>query len=205
MKNPYARPRKPVMMVIAGPSGVGKDTIARLLIASNPQQFYFVVTATTRDARVGEVHGHDYFFVSHDEFARMINEDELLEYAIVYNEYKGVPKNQIRTALASGNDVIMRVDVQGAATLRKLIPEATFVFLSAESESAMVRRLRERKTETPEGLSLRMATARQEFKRIDEFDYWVVNPDGCAENAVTELNAIITAEKCRLGRGLPSI
>lgn len=160
--------------------------------------FYFVVTATTRLGREGEVHGRDYFFISHDEFASMIEEDELLEYAIVYNDYKGVPKQQIRNALASGRDVIMRVDVQGAATIRKLVPNAVFIFLTAESEQALVNRLRERKSETAEGLNLRIATARQEMKRVDEFDYCVVNAEGQQEAAVASILSIIESEHHRV-------
>jgi guanylate kinase len=196
--NPYYRPRYPLLIVISGPSGVGKDTIARHLIDRRPESFYFVVTATTRPPRDAEVHGRDYFFVSSDEFARMIEEDELLEYALVYNDYKGVPKQQIREALASGKDVIMRVDPQGAATIRKIIPEAIFIFLIAESEEAMVNRLHERKSETPEGLSLRIATARQEMKRIREFDYCVVNAEGKQEHAVDTILCIINANKTRV-------
>lgn len=193
----YNRPQYPVLLVIAGPSGVGKDTIARRLIARSPEQFYFVVTATTRAPREGEQHGVDYFFVSNDEFAHMIDEDELLEWAIVYNDYKGVPKQQIRDALASGRDVIMRVDVQGAATIRKLIPEALLVFLSAESESTLDTRLRERRSETDDQLSLRIATARKEMRRVNEFDYFVVNRQAEQEKAVETLMAIIRSERHR--------
>ena len=196
--NPYVQPRYPLLIVISGPSGVGKDTIARLLIDRRPDNFYFVVTATTREPRPGEVNGRDYFFVSSDEFARMIENDELLEYALVYNDYKGVPKQQILDALQSGKDVIMRVDAQGAATIRRLIPNAVFIFLIAESEEAMVTRLRERKSETPEGLSLRIATARQEMKRIGEFDYCVVNAQEKQEEAVDEILCIMKAEKSRV-------
>ena len=183
-ENLYQKPSYPVLMVISGPSGVGKDTIARQLIDRRPDNFYFVVTATTRPPRVGEVHGQDYFFVSNDEFARMIEANELLEYAVVYNDFKGIPKQQIRDALKSGRDVIMRVDVQGAATIRKLVPNAVSVFLMSESEDELVRRLRERKSETGDSLSLRIATARQEMKRTVEFDYFVVNAEGAQERAV---------------------
>lgn len=196
--SPYQQKRYPLLIVISGPSGVGKDTIARRLIERRPDSFYFVVTATTREPRPGEVHGKDYFFVSSDEFARMIDEDELLEYALVYNDYKGVPKRQIRDALESGRDVIMRVDPQGAATIRKLIPKVVTIFLIAESEEAMVTRLRERKSETPEGISLRIATARHEMKRIEEFDYCVVNPQEKHEEAVNAILCIISAEKSRV-------
>lgn len=196
--DPYNLPSYPLLIVISGPSGVGKDTIARHLIDRRPDSFYFVVTATTRPPRPGEVHGRDYFFLESDEFARMIDDDELLEYALVYNDYKGVPKAQIREALASGRDVIMRVDPQGAATIRKLVPGAIFIFLTADSEEAMVTRLRERKSETPEGLKLRIATARQEMKRIDEFDYCVVNAQERQEEAVEKILCIMTAERARV-------
>lgn len=196
--DPYQQECYPLLIVISGPSGVGKDTIARRLIERRPDSFYFVVTATTRQPRAGEVHGQDYFFLTTDEFAQMIEEDELLEYAMVYNDYKGVPKRQIREALNSGRDVIMRVDYQGAATIRKLIPNAVTVFLIAESEEAMVKRLRERKSETPEGLSLRIATARQEMKRMAEFDYCVVNAEAQHEEAVNNILCIIKAEKSRV-------
>jgi len=165
---------QPLLVVISGPSGVGKDTVLQRMMECD-LPLHFVVTATTRARRPAEVHGKDYFFVSNDEFARMIEADELLEYAIVYNDYKGIPKQQVRDALASGKDVIMRIDVQGAATIRKIVPDAVLIFLTTESEEAMVRRLEARKTETPEGLKLRIATARQELKRIGEFDYIVVN------------------------------
>lgn len=198
--NPYKRPCYPLLIVISGPSGVGKDTIARRLIDRRPDSFYFVVTATTRPPRPGEVHGRDYFFLQSDEFARMIDEDEFLEYAVVYNDYKGVPKAQIRSALASGRDVIMRVDPQGAATIRKLVPGAISIFLTAESEEAMVTRLQERKSEKQEGLKLRIATARQEMKRIEEFDYFVINAQERQEATVDKLLCIISAERSRVDR-----
>ena len=198
--DPYERPEHPLLIVISGPSGVGKDTIARRLIERRPDNFYFVVTATTRPPRNGEVHGRDYFFVSSDEFARMIDEGELLEYALVYNDYKGVPKQQIREALDSGRDVIMRVDPQGAATIQKLLPNAIFIFLIADSEEAMIQRLRERKSETPEGLKLRIATARQEIKRLPEFDYCVVNAQERQEETVERILCIMAAEKARTDR-----
>lgn len=196
--NLYQRPSYPVLLVISGPSGVGKDTIARQLIERRPDKFYFVVTATTRPPRAGEVHGQDYFFVSNDEFARMIEANELLEYAVVYNDFKGIPKQQIRDALKSGRDVIMRVDVQGAATIRKLVPNAISVFLMSESEDELVRRLRERKSESGDSLNLRIATARQEMKRTDEFDYFVVNAEGAQETAVQLILSIIEAHHCRV-------
>src|SRR5450759_755210 len=159
----YHPHRPPLLIVISGPSGVGKDTVIQRM-KERRLPFHFVVTATTRPPRSGEVHGRDYYFVSKDEFAAMIENDDLLEYAYVYNDYKGIPKRQVREALASGQDVIMRVDVQGAATVRKLAPEAVLIFLTTESEEALVRRLKARQTETAGNLSLRIATARQELK-----------------------------------------
>ena len=194
----YQRHIQPLLIVISGPSGVGKDTIARAVIDNRPESFYFVVTATTRPPRVNEVHGVDYYFVSNDEFAGMIDENELLEYAVVYNDFKGIPKQHIREALLSGKDVIMRVDVQGAATIRKLIPNAIHVFLTTESEAELISRLTERKSEAPEDLSLRIATARQEMKRIQEFDYWVVNREGKLDEAVHHILSIVDAAHCRV-------
>ncbi len=187
----------PLLIVISGPSGVGKDSVLNRM-KERGLPFHFVVTATTRPPREGEVDGVDYFFVSREKFASMIDNDELLEYAIVYEEYKGVPKEQIRQALASGRDVIMRVDVQGAATVRKLAPEALLIFLTAESEADLVARLHKRKSETAESLHLRIATARQELKRIDEFDYVVVNRNGRLEETVEVIQAIIRAEHHRV-------
>ena len=130
----------------------------------------------------------------------MIEEGELMEWAIVYNDYKGIPKQQIRGALASNRDVIMRLDVQGAATIRSLVPNCISIFLTAESEEALMDRLRERKSETTEGLALRMAMARQEMRRMQEFDYFVVNAKGKQAETVQKILAIIEAEHCRVGR-----
>ena len=194
----YDCPNYPLLLILSGPSGVGKDTVARMLIEQRPDSFYFVVTATTRPPRDNERHGVDYVFVTFDEFARMIEEDELLEHAVVYNDYKGIPKQQIRDALASGRDVILRVDVQGAATVRRLVPNAISVFLTTRTEGGMVRRLQQRKQDTAEGMALRTATARQEMKRVEEFDYCVVNPENRPEIAVEQVLSIIDAAHCRV-------
>jgi guanylate kinase len=189
--------QEPLLIVISGPSGVGKDTVIDCM-KERGLPFHFVVTAATRARRSDEVHGVDYFFVSHDEFAEMIEKDEMLEYAIVYNDYKGIPKSQVREALASGKDVIMRLDVQGAETIRKLCPEALLIFLTTQDEEELIRRLHQRKTETPEGLKLRIATARQEVNRIQAFDYIVVNQDTKLDEAVDTIVSIITAEHHRV-------
>jgi guanylate kinase len=196
---PYHHQESPLLVVISGPSGVGKDeTIKRMKELGYP--FYFVVTATTRPQRPNEVDGQDYFFISMSQFAEMIDMDELLEYAVVYGDYKGIPKAQVRKALASGQDVIMRIDVQGAETIRRLVPEALLIFLSAESETALVRRLRQRKTEPDEQLKMRIATARQELKRLDLFDYVVINAEDEIDQTCKKIKAIITAERCRVNQ-----
>lgn len=194
---PYNHCESPLMVVISGPSGVGKDmAIARL--KEMGQSFHFVVTATTRPQRPNERDGTDYIFISMTEFAEMIEAGELLEYAVVYGDYKGIPKGQVRRALASGKDVIMRIDVQGAQTIRRLVPEAVFIYLSAESEEALVKRLRERKTEPEEQLKMRIATARQELKRLELFDYVVINAYNRLDETCQKIIAIITAERCRV-------
>lgn len=188
---------QPLLIVISGPSGAGKDSILHGL-QQRGLDIHFVVTATTRARREDEIHGVDYFFLSKEEFARMIDQDELIEYAIVYNDYKGIPKQQVREALASGKDVIMRLDVQGAATVRKLAPEAVLIFITTSSEEELVRRLKTRKTETDEDLRLRIATARQELKRVDEFDYVIINQDGYLNQTIQTVISIIEAEHHRV-------
>lgn len=191
-----SKPR-PVLVVISGPSGVGKDATLQLM-KDQDDSFYFVVTATTRERRPNEVEGVDYHFVSLEEFARMIEADELLEHAVVYNDYKGIPKKHVREALGSGKDVIMRIDVQGAATIRKLIPNAVTIFLTSESEEELVRRLEKRRTEDAGKLAMRIVTARRELRRVGEFDYVVVNRLDRLEDTVEQVRSIIAAEKCRV-------
>jgi guanylate kinase len=160
--------------------------------------FHFVVTTTDRPARPAERHGQDYFFVSTQEFERMIRDDELLEHAVVYGQHKGISKVQVRQALVSGHDVVMRLDVQGAATIRQLAPEAVLIFLSCESEEALVARLKARGTETEESLHARLAVVAEEMKHLMAFDYLVINHTDHLDKAVETIAAIIQAEKCRV-------
>lgn len=187
---------QPLLIVISGPAGVGKDAVMRRL-KERGYPFHFVVTATDRPPRPGEIHGVHYFFVTADEFARMLAEDALLEHARVYRQHKGIPKQQVREALASGKDVVMRLDVQGAATVRRLAPQAALIFLVAGSAEELERRLRGRKGDSPEQLRERLAAARVEMERLAEFDYVVVNREGELERAVDDILAIIRAEHCR--------
>lgn len=189
----FDRQYLPLLIVISGPSGVGKDTVIQRL-KERAYRMHFVVTMNSRPPRPNEVNGVDYWFISQEEFQRMIDADELLEHALVYGDHKGIPKAQVREALDTGKDVVLRVDVQGAATIRKLEPNALLIFLTTASEEELVTRLKERKTETPEKLKVRIQTARQEYQRLNEFDYVVVNRHGKLDEAVDTILAIIEAE-----------
>jgi len=187
---------EPLLIVISGPSGVGKDSVVKALKMSHTP-FHFVVTATSRAPRVGEVNGVDYFFITKEEFERMAAEDELLEHSLVYDQHKGIPKQQVREALASGLDTVMRIDVQGAAKVRAICPEAVLVFMVPSSAKELYERLAERETETVESLKLRMDSAIQEMKCVDQFDYVVVNETYRLEECAATILAIIRAEHHR--------
>ena len=195
--DPYHPQVTPLLVVISGPSGVGKDSLVERIKARGAQ-FHFVVTATSRPPRPGERHGVDYFFVSPEEFTAMIENDELLEYAVVYGQHKGVPKQQIREAFAGGKDVVMRLDVQGAATIKSLIPEAVLIFLSAASEEELLARLSKRRTESGVQLQRRIETARQEMKRLEEFDYVITNGQCQLDIAADQVLSVIEAEHHRV-------
>jgi len=187
----------PLLVVISGPSGVGKDTVLDHM-KQRGLPFHFVVTATTRPQRPGETEGVDYFFVEEQEFLDMIDRGELIEHALVYNDHKGVPRQQIREAMESGQDVVMRVDVQGAKAIRALAPEALLIFLTATDENELARRLRKRRTESEADLQLRLETAKEELGYLEVFDYAVLNADSQVDNAVDTILAIIEAEHHRV-------
>mmetsp|Transcript_36722 Transcript_36722/g.81700 ORF Transcript_36722/g.81700 Transcript_36722/m.81700 type:complete len:313 (+) Transcript_36722:250-1188(+) len=194
---PAVPPAKPVVVVISGPSGVGKDSVVERL-KEKREDLYFVVTATSRPKRPAEVEGRDYFFVSREKFEEWIAAGQLLEHALVYGDYKGIPRQQVDQALAAGTDVVLRIDVQGAATLKRLMPDVLTIFVSAESEAKLVQRLVARKTESLDKLAVRVQTARQELQHIPDFDYVVVNNEGRLEECVAQISAIIDAEKLRV-------
>jgi guanylate kinase len=194
---PDTKPVPPLLVVLSGPSGVGKDAaLAGLKELQRP--WYFVVTATTRPRRPGERYGVDYIFLDSDTFLEMKERSEFLECAEVYGRWYGVPRSQVRYGLESGKDVILKVDVQGAETVRRLAPDAVFIFMAPGSFEELQRRLAQRMTESPRELELRLAVAREELARINEFDYRVANCDDCLEQAVADIDAIIAAEKCRV-------
>ena len=184
---------EPLLIVISGPSGIGKDAVVQAL-KENDLTTHFVVTMTSRLPRKDEVDGVDYFFVSREEFEEKIANDELIEYARVYSDYKGIPKSQVKEAFASGKDVIMRLDVQGAMTIRNLCPDAILIFLTASSREEWINRLLERRSETPDELEVRLCVAAKEYAMIDQFDYLVVNSDKHLEQTIADIQAIIKAE-----------
>jgi len=197
---PYLRP-DPLVVVISGPSGVGKDSVVKRMDEMGCP-FHFVVTVTTRPMRPGEVDGVDYYFVSLEEFKRMKRDDELLEDADVYGQCKGVPRKDVRKGLASGRDVVMRLDVNGAATIRKKIPQTVSIFLVPPSLDVLMDRLRRRPGDSDDQVRARLLMARHELEQAREFDYVVVNREGQLDDAVRQVTAIMTAERCRSVRQL---
>jgi guanylate kinase len=191
-----SKSKEPLLIVISGPSGVGKDSVIdRMKKRGLP--FHFVVTATTRPQRPEEVEGVDYFFLSQDEFEKMIENGDFFEHAQVYDELKGVPKQQVEEAFDSGEDVIMRVDVQGAATIREKCPQALMIFLSTQNEQELIERLKARRTESEGKLALRLKTAREELQTVEIFDYYVVNEKDKLDKTVDTILSIIKAEHAR--------
>ncbi|MBM3142609.1 MAG: guanylate kinase [Chloroflexi bacterium] len=187
----------PLFIVISGFSGVGKDaTLDKMKKVGFP--FHYVVTATTRPKRPGEKDGVDYHFLSEDKFRQMIKTNQFLEWAKVYGNYYGVPKREIEEALRQGQDIIVKVDVQGAATIKQILPDAVFIFLMAPSTEELANRLKQRHGLHSEDLDLRLSKAREEIERLPLFDYVVVSHTDDLDLTVTQINAIVTAEKCRL-------
>jgi guanylate kinase len=190
-------PREPLLIVISGPSGVGKDSVIHQLRNRN-LDLHFVVTANTRPPRAGEKEGVDYFFVSRSRFEEMIANGDLLEHSLVYKDYKGIPREQVRQGLATGKDVILRLDVQGAAKVKGLCPEVISIFLAPKNGEELVQRLHNRNTETVESLQIRLDYFRQEMEQVKQFDYFVENSQGHLEDAVDNIVEIIHAEHMRV-------
>ena len=189
----------PLLVVLSGPSGVGKDAaLAELRKLERP--WHFVVTATTRPIRPGERDGVDYIFLDEPTFLRMKGQGEFLEHAQVYGRWYGVPRSEVTNGLEAGKDVILKIDVQGASTVKKMAPDALFIFMMPGSFEELKDRLSQRMTESTTEMELRLQTASEEMKQAAEFDYQVVNRDDQLEKAVAEIDATIASEKRRPGR-----
>jgi len=194
----------PLLVVISGPSGVGKDALLDVL-RSRGRPYHFAITATTRPRRGVEIDSRDYYFLTPDRFEELAGSGELLENALVYGHRYGVPKAPVREALAGGRDVLMRTDVQGAATIKGAIPQAVTIFLAPASLADLEERLRRRATDSQETLRVRLATARREMDAASHFDYVVVNAEGRLEEAADEVERIIAAERARPERSAPAV
>jgi guanylate kinase len=190
----------PVLLVISGPSGVGKDAVVAGLRKALPSAF-FATTVTTRPPRPGEREGVDYRFLTEAEYDRLTAEDGFLERATVYTHRYGVPKGEVREALENGRDVVVRVDVQGAATIKRLIPEAVLVFLAPESREEIEKRLHDRATDTGAELRVRLDTFSREMAQENAFDHVVVNAEGRLDEAVSRIVEIVESERRHGGQG----
>ncbi len=196
---PVALAPHPLMMVVSGPSGVGKDAVL-LRLRERKYPVHFVVTATTRPRRPTETDGVDYIFLDRDAFEQKLAEGGFLESAEVYGHRYGVPRDQVSDALASGMDVIIKIDVQGAQTIKRLDPDGVFVFLAPPSLEELERRLRARESELTVDLERRLETARHEMERVPMFDYVVVNENGRIDDTAEGLESIMPAERWRSPR-----
>ena len=192
----HSTPRTPLLVVISGPSGVGKDAVLGRLRTTHPE-FFFAVTVTTRPKRPIEIDGLDYLFVTPSRFLELKEKGELLEHAEVYGNFYGVPKGPLRIALGKGKDSIVKVDVQGAATIKTMAPNAFLIFLVAPSMEELERRLTTRKTESPEQMAIRIQTARDEMEQSEWFDAIVVNGTDALEKAVEEIAEVIREQRAQ--------
>ena len=183
------------LIVLSGPSGVGKSTVIAELLGQR-QDIYFSVSFTTRSPRVGEADGVNYNFVSREEFERMISADELLEYAEYVDNYYGTSLKAIRDRLEAGIDVLLDIEVQGAAKVKRRCPEALFIFIIPPSFEELSRRLHKRNTDSEDVIAGRLEKARVEFREVPNYDYLVINDK--VSGAVEEIEAILTAAECRV-------
>ena len=188
-----------LLVVLSGPSGVGKDA-ALAELRKLDRSWHFVVTATTRKIRSGEVQGTDYIFLDEPTFLEMKERDEFVESAQVYGNWYGVPKSQITSALEQGKDVILKIDVQGAATVKKIAPNALFIFMVPGTFEELRERLSQRMTESKADIELRLKAAANELDQGKDFDRQIVNSKDNLGQAVAEIDAIIAEEKVRTGR-----
>tara|TARA_B100001029_G_scaffold175078_1_gene176057 strand:+ start:3574 stop:4149 length:576 start_codon:yes stop_codon:yes gene_type:complete len=179
------------IIVISGPSGVGKDTLMEIIEKRNPEKIHIAITATTRKPRSNERNGINHFFVNKDKFNQMINNDELIEWAKVYENLYGVPKSEITNNLEKNNKVLIRVDVQGAKRLKEILNQSVFIFISPESKKDLKNRLTLRHENSENDIEYRLMQSEKEITEADWFDFIVVNYPNQAEKAVLELSNII--------------
>lgn len=183
--------RRGSLFVIAGPSGVGKGSVVKELLARDPGILALSISATTRPPRAAELHGRDYFFVSTDQFEQMVDEGALLEWASVFDHFYGTPADAVEAQRESGRDVILEIDVQGARQVHEKVPEAVLILLAPPSMEELGRRLRGRGTESEEKIARRLDEAERELATASWFDHVIVNED--LERTVSEVAAIIEA------------
>jgi guanylate kinase len=188
--------RQGLLFVLSAPSGTGKDSVIKAL-KEQGMDFYVVPSVTTRPPRPGESEGNPYLFVSEEKFKQLVDEGELLEYANVHGNWYGQPRKLIRDNLRAGRDVLLKIDVQGAATIRRKVPQAIFIFLVPSSLEELTQRLVTRQTETEEERLRRLADAREELTQQYWYDYVVVNRQDHLQEAVDQLRAIMLAEHAR--------
>jgi len=196
--------RCPLLMVLSGPSGVGKTTITKALVEQG-WPGYIVVTATTRRPRDGEIDGVHYHFRTHQQFQQMIVQGELLEFAEVHGNQYGVPAAPVREQLAAQRDVILTIDPQGAQTIRQRTRGAVFVFLAPESIEDLTARLDLRGQDSPEQRALRLINAEREMAQMPSYDYVIVNRRERLQEAIEQLKAIMLAEHCRVNPHCPEV
>lgn len=189
--------KKGFLLVISGPSGVGKGTVLHDLM-NTQKNLVYSVSVTTRKQRPGEIEGVSYFFKSHEEFEKMIEEDKFLEYAKVHDNYYGTPKEFVEEKINEGKIVILEIDVQGALNVKKNIDNGVYIFLAPPSLSELKNRIVNRGTETESDINLRMHNARKELSYIKDYDYLVVNDH--LNSAINLVNEIINAEKHKVFR-----
>jgi guanylate kinase len=195
-RSPLDPSTAPIIIVLSGPSGAGKDAVLNAM-RERGLPLAYIVTNTTRPRRPSEAEGNHYHFVGMAEFKSLLDRGEMLEHAEVYGNYYGVPKSPVREALARGKDVVIKVDVQGAMTIKKNLPSAVLIFLMPPSLEDLAERLRGRGTEAPKDLELRLDTARSEIEKVPVFNYRVMSRRNRIDEAVSDIEAIIRAEKLR--------
>ena len=195
--------KRGLLIVLSGPSGVGKGTVRAAIFSKGEQKFVYSISATTRKPRTGETDGVDYFFKTREEFEQMIQNKQLLEYAEYVGNYYGTPLEYVENTLEQGKDVFLEIDVQGAIQVRELMPDGVFIFLTPPDLNELESRIVNRGTDSDEVIAKRMKTAREELELMKYYDYSVVNDT--VDNAVQKIEAIIQTEHLRIVRNLDTI